>query len=216
VDRIDTSKFQVLDRKRPGEAELENYTRFRMTESGISPISHPGMRGGNYLASGIEHNEQGAPTAKGEVHARMNEKRLRKFKPLRRRRDLFLIEGDPDAKLGLVSWGSVSGVAREALRLARQRGMKVKLLIPILLYPIAEEIYADFFSGLKKGLVIEQSHQGQLYRILRMFTEVPRGVEPFCKSGANPILPRAIVDRLQSMVRDLQVQRAPEAEPTLG
>ena len=47
----------------PTETELENYVRFRMTESGISPISHPGMKGGNYLASGIEHTESGAPTA---------------------------------------------------------------------------------------------------------------------------------------------------------
>ena len=37
------------------ESELEHYTRFRITESGVSPISHPGMAKGNYLASGIEH-----------------------------------------------------------------------------------------------------------------------------------------------------------------
>ena len=60
-------------------AELENYVRFQLTESGVSPISHPGMEGGNYLASGIEHNERGAPTASGEMHARMNEKRIRKL-----------------------------------------------------------------------------------------------------------------------------------------
>jgi 2-oxoglutarate/2-oxoacid ferredoxin oxidoreductase subunit alpha len=196
--------------------ELENYSRFKMTESGISPISHPGMPGGNYLASGIEHNEQGAPTAKGEVHSRMNEKRIRKFKSLKRRRDLFLIEGDADAKIGLISWGSVAGVAREALQIAQQRGMQVKLLIPLLIYPIAEEVYADFFEGLKKGLIVEQSHQGQLYRILRMFLDVPRGLESLCKSGANPILPKEIVNRLQSMILGLQLDRTPEEEPALG
>jgi 2-oxoglutarate ferredoxin oxidoreductase subunit alpha len=216
VDPIDPSQYEIIERKKPSEAELGNYSRFKVTESGISPISHPGMQGGNYLASGIEHNDQGAPTAKGEVHARMNEKRIRKFSSLKQRRDLFLIEGDPDAKIGLISWGSVAGVAREALETARERGMKVKLLIPLLLYPVAEEIYTDFFAGLKKGLVIEQSHQGQLYRILRMFVDVPHGVESLCKSGANPILAEEIVNRLQTMILDLQLERTPEEEPALG
>jgi 2-oxoglutarate ferredoxin oxidoreductase subunit alpha len=146
----------------------------------------------------------------------MNEKRIRKFNPLKRRRDLFLLEGDPDARVGLISWGSVAGVAREALQLAKQRGIQAKLLVPHLLYPIAEQVYADFFAGLKKGLVVEQSHQGQLYRILRMFVNVPPCVESFCKSGANPILAAGIVDRLQSMILDLQLQRTPEVEPALG
>lgn len=215
VDPIDTSKYRVVERRRPSAAELENYVRFRNTESGISPISHPGMPGGNYLASGIEHNEQGAPTAKGEIHARMNQKRIRKFDSLKRRSDLFLIEGDPDAKLGLVSWGSVAGVAREAVQLAGKRGMNVKLLIPILIYPVAEEIYTDFFAGIKKGLVVEQSHQGQLYRILRMFVNLPTGVESLCRSGSNPILANSIVDRLSSMVVSMQ-RRFPEPEPQLG
>ena len=38
-------------------ASSSSYARFQLTESGVSPISHPGMEGGNYLASGIEHNE---------------------------------------------------------------------------------------------------------------------------------------------------------------
>ena len=109
VEPIDTSTFRLVERRRPTEAELAKYARFKLTESGISPISHPGMPGGNYLASGIEHNELGRPTASGEMHARMNEKRFRKFNPLKNRRDLFVVEGDPDAPIGLVSWGSVAG-----------------------------------------------------------------------------------------------------------
>ncbi len=216
IDAINTSRFQIVQRKLPSAADLENYVRFKNNESGISPISCPGIPNGNFLASGIEHNENGAPTAKGEVHAKMNEKRFRKLNPLKQRKDLFLIEGDPDAKIGLIGWGSIAGIAREALHIAEQQGMNVKLFIPLLLYPVAEQIYADFFSGVKKGLVVEQSHQGQLYRILRMFVDMPPGIESFCKSGANPILASEIVEHLRSMVIDLQREREPEFEPQLG
>jgi 2-oxoglutarate ferredoxin oxidoreductase subunit alpha len=213
VDAIDPKAFRVVERRRPVGAELDGYERFRATESGVSPISHPGMPGGNYLASGIEHNERGAPTASGEVHARMNEKRLRKLEPLKRRRDLFLVEGEPQAPLALVAWGSLAGTAREALRLSLAEGMQVKLLVPKLLYPVAEEVYADFFGSVECGLVVEQSHQGQLYRVLRMFVDVPRGVVPLARSGSVPILPAKIVEKLRGQVRALQGRRVAEVEP---
>src|SRR5437899_9148215 len=79
VERIDPSKFQLVERRRPTETELAQYARIKLTESGISPVSHPGIPGGNYLAAGIEHNELGRPTASGEMHARMNETRVRRF-----------------------------------------------------------------------------------------------------------------------------------------
>lgn len=215
VDPIDPSAFQLVERRRPTETELANYARFRITESGISPISHPGMAGGNYLASGIEHNEVGRPTASGEMHERMNEKRFRKFNPLKNRRDLFVVEGDPKAPIAMVSWGSVAGVAMEAMRLAKAEGLHVKLLVPKLLYPVAEEVYQDFFASVKRGLFIEQSFQGQLYRLVKMYVDVPREMKLLARSGANPIQPTEVLQRLREMVVAMQSNRNHQPEPAL-
>ena len=215
VDPIDTSAFQLVERRRPTETELANYARFRITESGISPISHPGMAGGNYLASGIEHNEVGRPTAGGEMHERMNEKRFRKFNPLKNRRDLFVVEGDPKAPIAMVSWGSVAGVALEAMRLAKAEGLHVKQLVPKLLFPVAEEVYQDFFASVKRGLFIEQSFQGQLYRLVKMYVDIPREMKLLAKSGANPIQPTEVVARLREMVVAMQSNRNQQPEPAI-
>jgi 2-oxoglutarate/2-oxoacid ferredoxin oxidoreductase subunit alpha len=215
-DPIDTSRLRVEGRRLASARELQAFERFRLTDSGISPISHPGMPGGSYLASGIEHNEQGAPTARGEVHARMNEKRIAKLRPLELRRDLFLIEGEPQAPLGLIAWGSLAGVAREALELARADGVRAKLLVPLLLYPVAREVYREFLASLRRGLVVEQSHQGQLRRILRMFVDLPQGIESLARSGANPISPQEVHERLRQMALRLQREEAPEMEPQFG
>lgn len=201
VAPLDLSQFRVIDRVAPTAAERENYTRFQFTDSGVSPISHPGMQGGSYLAAGIEHDEQGAPTASDGLHARMNDKRLHKLNPLKQRRDLFLVEGDPDATIGVISWGSVAGIALEAVRTARREGLAVKLLIPKLLYPVAEEIYAEFFESLERCVVVEQSHQGQLHRIIRMWVDVPREFTALAKSGANPISPEDVVRAIGAMAR---------------
>jgi 2-oxoglutarate ferredoxin oxidoreductase subunit alpha len=199
VDPVDTSRFTLEHRQVPEGGELDGYQRFRFTASGISPISHPGLPGGNYLGAGIEHNERGEPTASGAMHERMNEKRFRKLAPLLQRRDLFELVGNPSAPLGLVSWGSSAGVAREAVDLARARGLDVKLLVPILVYPVAEETYREFFASVRAGLVVELSYQGQLYRILRMFVDVPAGVRPFARSGANPFRPVEVVEELSRL-----------------
>ncbi len=209
IVRPDTSKLVVESRREPTDGERDPYVRFRITESGVSPISHPGMKGGNYLASGIEHTESGAPTASGAMHAKMNEKRLRKLTPLKSRADLFQTHGPSNAPLGLVTWGSLSGVALEALGLATAEGLQVKLLIPKLLYPVAEEVYRGFFATVKRGLVIEQSHQGQLYRIVRMFVDVPHGVESMARSGSNPIGPNEVLEQLRAMARGLATERQP-------
>lgn len=204
VDPIDTSRFEIVDRLRPAPSELEDYARFRLTESGVSPITHPGERGGTYLAAGIEHNERGAPTASGAIHAKMNEKRFHKLGPLARRRDLFEVQGNPAAGIALVSWGSTAGVCREAYEIARAEGIDVKLIVPKLLYPVAEEIYRELFRGVRAGLFVESSHQGQLYRLVRMYVDLPQGVRSFCRSGANPFSPHEVVAKLHNATLALQ------------
>jgi 2-oxoglutarate ferredoxin oxidoreductase subunit alpha len=134
----------------------------------------------------------------------MNEKRFRKFNPLKSRRDLFVVEGDPDAPIGMVSGGSLAGVAKEALLLAEAEGMHVKLLVPKLLYPVAESIYQDFFASVKRGLFIEQSFQGQLYRVVRMYVDLPTQVKALARSGSNPIQATEVLESLRKMVAAIQ------------
>src|ERR1019366_8127516 len=98
-------------------------------------------------------------------------------------------------------------VAREALRLAQAEGLHAKLLVPKLLYPVAEQIYQDFFASVKRGLFIEQSFHGQLYRLVRMYVDLPALVKPFAKSGSNPIQPKEVLERLRKMVVALQGDR---------
>jgi 2-oxoglutarate ferredoxin oxidoreductase subunit alpha len=214
VDPIDTAAYRVIERRRPTGVELERYARFRTTDSCVSPLSYPGLAGGAYQGAGIEHTETGAPTASGLVHARMTEKRFHKLAPLAHRRDLFDLDDDPGAPLVLLSWGSTAGVCREALARVRAKGVRVRLLVPKLLYPVAEQVYREFFEGARGGLVVEQSYQGQLYRILRMFLDVPAGVVSLARPGANPFVPAELVARLRDIAMTLQRTPGDAMQPT--
>jgi hypothetical protein len=78
--------------------------------------------------------------------------------------------------------------------------------VPYLLHPVAEEVYHEFFASVRAGLVVELSHQGQLYRLLRMFVDVPAGMRQMTSSGANPFLPVAIANKLTKAALGLQRQ----------
>jgi 2-oxoglutarate ferredoxin oxidoreductase subunit alpha len=112
----------------------------------------------------------------------------------------------------MVSWGSVSGVAREALALATAGGVSAKLLVPRLLYPVVHQIYEEFFASVRTGFVVEQSHQGQLYRLLRMFVDVPGNVISLCRSGSNPFTPLELSHHLRDHAIAQQRSALPELE----
>ena len=213
LDPIDTSQFTIIDRLVPSGPDLKDYKRFKQTENHISPISFPGLAGGTYLASGIEHTENGAPTNSGTVHSRMNEKRIRKLDSLKDRKDLFEVLGNPNAPLAMVAWGSVAGVCREALNMALNDGLNVKLMVPYLLYPVAEGAYRDFFSSVRKGLIIEQTHLAQFHKLLRMHLDLPAGVRSLARSGANPFLPGEIVAALHHLLSELQRRHEGKLQP---
>jgi pyruvate/2-oxoacid:ferredoxin oxidoreductase alpha subunit len=148
----------------------------------------------------------GNPTSSGRMHALMTEKRIRKFEPLCKRDDLFDIEGELTAPLALIAWGSNAGVCREALRRATQQGLNVKLLVPRFLFPINEGLYRRFFATVEAGLVVETSYMGQLYRVLRMFIDMPAGVGSFARPGGNPVRASEIVAALKELAMRVRRQ----------
>jgi 2-oxoglutarate ferredoxin oxidoreductase subunit alpha len=100
-------------------------------------------------------------------------------------------------------------VALEAMRLAAAEGLRVKVLVPKLLFPLSEQVYQEFFASVKRGLVVEQSHQGQLYRVIRMFVDVPKGLASLARSGSNPLSPGDVVERIKAQVKAMQTEYAP-------
>jgi len=55
------------------------FSRFRMTESGVSPAALPGTPGGMFTATGLEHDERGNPCAEPVNRTAMLDKRARKM-----------------------------------------------------------------------------------------------------------------------------------------
>lgn len=194
VRKPDVSKVPVEELLKPKEAELEHYKRFRSSESGVSPVTIPGMRGGGFPATGIEHDEEGELSYEPEDHRRMTEKRWRKLDQALRGPDLFRRYGPLDAEIGIIGWGSSEGVIREAVETANTKGYRVAAFHPKLLHPLPQEL-GDFVHSVKTVVVPELNFTGQFAKEIRARYLIE--VVQLNKVAGLPFTPNEILDKVE-------------------
>jgi 2-oxoglutarate ferredoxin oxidoreductase subunit alpha len=181
-----TLTHPVISRRVATEPELETYRRYRVTADGVSPMSIPGMKGGEYQTNGLEHDEQGRPSAMYTMHETMNAKRWRKLDAIAARyRDLFLRFGPENPDLGILCWGSSAGVVREAVDRLTARGHRVAAFAPRLIMPLPAEEMQKFIDTSASLLVLEISFAKQFYRYLKSELTLPRSTGVYARSGGK-------------------------------
>jgi 2-oxoglutarate/2-oxoacid ferredoxin oxidoreductase subunit alpha len=177
----------------------EGYKRYALTESGVSPAALPGMAGNAYTAEGLEHNERGIPSSQSRDHLAQLAKRERKLKQHDYGDRWAEIEGEGDT--AVVTFGSCTGAAREALARAAQDGRSVKLVSMRLLSPAQPERLAKALEGVKRVLVVEQNHGAQFHRYLRADFDLPGEVLSYHRAGPLPIRPDEIYRQIKEWRR---------------
>jgi 2-oxoglutarate ferredoxin oxidoreductase subunit alpha len=161
------------------------YKRYAIAANGVSPMALPGMRGGQYTADGLTHNERGTPTSGAADHRAQLDKRRDKLDRFNYGDHWATIEGDAD--LAVLVWGSMTGTVREAIARAAGDGVPAALIAPRLIAPIQPERFAAALDGKTRLLIVEQSHGAQFYRYLRAHYELPGEVRVINRPGPLPI-----------------------------
>ena len=157
------------------------YKRYALTANGVSPMALPGTPGGQYTADGLTHTERGTPTSGAEVHAAQLDKRRDKIEDFNYGDHWATVEGDGET--AVLTWGSLTGAAREAIG----GDKSMRLVAPRLLAPVQPARLAHALDGVKRILVVEQTHGGQFHKYLRAHYDLPAPVETFNRPGPLPI-----------------------------
>ncbi len=175
-------------------ADVEGYKRYALTNTGISPMAIPGTPGGQYVADGLEHNERGTPSSQASDHQGQLDKRQRKLDQFDYADHWADVEGEGD--IAILTWGSVTGPVREAVERAKEQGIKAKVISLRLLAPALPAKMAEALKGVKKLLVVEQTHSQQFYKLVRAHYDLPGAVQVVSRPGPLPIRPAEILSRL--------------------
>ena len=180
----------VVAERLVAQAGAEGYKRYAVTESGVSPMAIPGTPGLAYTADGLEHSERGIPSSGSGDHRTQLAKRERKLVSHDYGAQWADIEGD--GEIAVVTFGSCTGAAREAIARARAAGVKARLVSMRLLAPARPKLLAAALAGVDRVLVVEQNHGGQFLRYLRAEFELPGAVRSYRHPGPLPIRPEEV------------------------
>ena len=143
------------------------YKRYQLTDSGISPMAIPGDEGGQYVATGLEHNESGRPRSDADNHRQMTEKRFSKLELARKAAPDAHYYGDQDADVGILCWGSAWGTVVEAVDAAAAKGLRVAAMAPRQVWPLPDHQLLPFIESKRVVLVPEMNYSGQFAQLMR-------------------------------------------------
>jgi 2-oxoglutarate ferredoxin oxidoreductase subunit alpha len=161
------------------------YKRYATAASGVSPMAIPGTRAGQYTADGLTHTEHGIPTSSEHDHNAQLDKRRDKLARFNFGNHWATIEGDGD--LAVITWGSLTGTAREAISRAASDGVAASLVAVRLLSPVQPAHMAAALHGKRRVLVVEQSHGAQFHHYLRAHYDLPGEVRVLNRAGPLPV-----------------------------
>jgi len=200
LEQVDADALPIVERARPNGVEPEEYLRYQITESGVSPVAVPSFDRHTYVATGLEHDERGHPRLSPETHEAMTAKRFRKLQTARAEIDneeLCPRYGAEDADLGIIGWGATQGSIREAVDRALANGYKVAAMHPRVLSPLPEGRLREFIGSVKRVIVPEVNYQGQFAHYLA----ATLGVQPIRlnKIGGLPFTPGEIFHKIEEV-----------------
>jgi 2-oxoglutarate ferredoxin oxidoreductase subunit alpha len=194
---IPEPKYQLPEISERSIAEPDgNYQRYQVTASGVSPMAIPGTADSTYVADGLEHTESGKPSTAAADHLAQLDKRSRKISSFEYGEHWADIRGEGET--AILTWGSTAAVAREAGSRLGAAGLDVRVIALRLLLPASPDKLARELEGVKRVLVVEQSHSEQFHRYLRAHYDIAAEIRTLARPGPLPITPAEIVEQIES------------------
>lgn len=189
-------EIEVVDRRRP-TVPPDWYIPYKTDGSLIPRLADLG-EGYRYHVTGLTHDERGFPTRRPDevapFYARLFGKITRQFSYLE---NVKIFQMD-DAELVIIAYGCTARSARAAVRIGRERGMKIGLLQIISLWPFPRRPVSEALTG-KIAAVVPELNLGQLRREVLRVNNGRTSVLGLSKMDGTMITPTEILDRFREV-----------------
>lgn len=160
------------------------FERYKITKTGVSLRTIPGVSGGEHFVTGVEHHENGIRCGEyiansdehnevgfsnelPEMRKKMMDKRMNKLEEIRKEIPLPKIYGPKSADKTLVCWGSTFGACYDAI----QENKKANLIHFEYVWPMPKGL-DKFLAKFKKLVLVENNKTAQLGKLIRQETGI--------------------------------------------
>jgi 2-oxoglutarate ferredoxin oxidoreductase subunit alpha len=190
----DPREIEIIDRRRP-TVPPDWYVPYQTDGSLIPRLADLG-EGYRYHVTGLVHDERGFPTLRQEeiepFYARLFGKISRHMADLENVKR-FSME---DAELVIIAYGCTARSAQAAVRLGRERGIKVGLLQLLSLWPFARHAVEEALQG-KRAALVPELNMSQLRREVLRVNSARTRILSLSKMNGTMITPDEILLRLR-------------------
>ncbi len=151
--------------------KLEIYQRYAQEDSGVSPLAAPGVSKQVVVVDSDEHDDDGHMVERADLASRTAGKRARKAKTVLGVAEPPQIEGNPDGKPLVVSWGSTYDTVAEARKRLSGNGDGFAHMHMHWMWPLPRDgALVDAVRKASKVVAVETSADCGLEGILREVT----------------------------------------------
>jgi 2-oxoglutarate ferredoxin oxidoreductase subunit alpha len=105
-------------------------------------------------------------------------------------------ERDPAAETVVLTWGSLTGAAREAMDLLAEKGISARLVSLRQISPFPVAALQAALACARRVLIVEQSFSGQFYRHVRAHIDLPFEIRQLNREGPFVIGPDEIATKI--------------------
>jgi len=159
VEIPEVSQIKIENRKQPIVGP-EEYEAYRPDSDGVPPMAAFGS-GYRYHITGLVHDYHGMPSESDELTEELIDRLHSKIERVKDEITLYDEEFIDDAEVVVIAFGASARVAIDAVKAAREQGVKAGLLKLITIWPFPSEVVSKVGQKAQKIIVPEMNY-GQL------------------------------------------------------
>ena len=188
----------VYPRRKPKKTRAEGYQPYTPDDDLVPNVADFGQ-GYHIHVTGLIHDETGFPVGSPKITedsiARLHEKIARAGDEIIHTESSFM----DDAEYAVIAYGGTSRTAYEAVRTAREKGIKVGLVRLITIWPFADKVVAALAKKMK-GILVAEMNYGQLVGEVRRAAAGACPVELCGKYNMQAFVPAEIENAIDALV----------------
>ena len=188
----------VYPRRKPKKTRAEGYEPYTPDDDLVPNVADFGQ-GYHIHVTGLIHDETGFPVGSPKITedsiARLHEKIARAGDEIIHTESSFM----DDAEYAVIAYGGTARTAYEAIRTAREKGIKVGLVRLITIWPFADKVVAALAKKMK-GILVAEMNYGQLVGEVRRAAAGACPVELCGKYNMQAFVPAEIENAIDALV----------------
>jgi 2-oxoglutarate/2-oxoacid ferredoxin oxidoreductase subunit alpha len=197
IEIPEASEIEVIDRKRP-TCSSEEYLPYK-PEANLVPLMADFGSGYRYHVTGLVHDETGFPSNSTEIADQLVRRLVDKIEVNKEDILSWEEEGTEDADVIIFAYGCVARAAKTAIKILREKGLKVGLFRPITVWPFPEERLIEL-SKKTKMIIAPEMNLGQMVLEVERLCNKHTKIERLNKVNGEIIYPEEIISKIEEVL----------------